>query len=53
MLEGTLISVLVAVIVFAAIFYFIDRTPLEPGLRQIVKLVVGAIAIIWLLSLVL
>lgn len=51
MLEGSLVSILLAVIVFAAIYYFLDRTPMDAELRRVFKFVIGALAIIWLLGL--
>ena len=46
-----LISLLIMVIVFAVIMYAINTfLPLDPALKNIVVLIIGAVFLVWILS---
>ena len=45
-----LITILVVLIIFAVVAYVINNyIPLDPGLRQLVMLILGVILLIWIL----
>jgi len=46
-----LITLLIMIVIFAVIMYAVNNfLPLEPGLKNLVVLVIGVIFLIWLLS---
>ncbi len=50
-MEHLLIAVLIALIVFGALWVIIDLIPIDARFKLIAKIVVGAIALIWVLKL--
>ena len=45
-----LVSILIALVVLAVIFYIINNfLPIDPPLRQLILLVIGVIFVLWLL----
>jgi uncharacterized membrane protein len=48
-----LIQILIFALVFGAIYYIITLLPIDPRFKQIVLIILGLIAVIWLIFLLL
>ena len=50
-MEGTLVHLLILVVILGVIWYVVSVLPIQPPFKNIVLVIIGAIVLIYLLSL--